>query len=87
MSLGIRSLYTNTPHTEGIEAVRESSKNLSISIIIQRLILTLNNFVLTGVKDTHREKSPSNKILTLTKSINMDIWVVGTSRQLFVNRS
>ena len=34
-------------------------------------------------KDTHREKAPSNKTPALTKSMNMDIWVVGTSNQLF----
>ena len=38
-------------------------------------------------KDTHREKAPSNKTLALTKSRNMDIWVVGTSNQLFIRGS
>ena len=33
-------------------------------------------------KDTHREEAPSNKAPALTRSINMDIWVVGTSNQL-----
>ena len=32
-------------------------------------------------KGTHREKVPSNKTLALT---NMDIWVVGTSSQLYI---
>ena len=36
-------------------------------------------------KDTHREKAPSNKIPALTKTIN--IWVVGTSNQLFIRGS
>ena len=31
--------------------------------------------------------TPSNKIPTVSKSINMDIWVVGTSDQLFVRGS
>ena len=31
------------------------------------------------VKDIHREKAPSNKTPALTKSMNMDIWVVGIS--------
>ena len=35
------------------------------------------------VKDTYREKLPSNKIPALTKSINVDIWVIGTSKQVF----
>ena len=30
------------------------------------------------LKGTHREKAPSNKTPTLSKSMNMDIWVVGT---------
>ena len=38
-------------------------------------------------KDTHRKKVPSNKTPVLTKSMNMDIWVVGTSNQLFIRVS
>ena len=38
-------------------------------------------------KDTHREKAPSNKTSALTKMINIDIWVVGTSNQLFIRGS
>ena len=39
------------------------------------------------LKDTHREKAPSNKTPALTKSTNMGIWVVGTSNQLFIRGS
>ena len=39
------------------------------------------------LKDTHKEKAPSNKTPALTKSANMGIWVVGTSNQLFIRRS
>ena len=39
------------------------------------------------LKDTHREKVPANKIATLSKSTNMDIWVVGTSNQFFIRGS
>ena len=35
-------------------------------------------------KDTHREKSPSNESPTLTENMNLDIWLVNTSNQLFV---
>ena len=35
-------------------------------------------------KDIHWEKAPSNETPTLSKSMNMDIWVVGTSNQLFI---
>ena len=31
------------------------------------------------IKGTDREQASSNKTLALTKSMNMDIWVVGTS--------
>ena len=37
--------------------------------------------------DTHREKAPLNKTSALTESTNMDIWVVGTSNQLFIRGS
>ena len=39
------------------------------------------------LKDTHREKSSSNKTPALTKSMDMDIWVVVTSNQLLVRGS
>ena len=39
------------------------------------------------LKDTHREKGPSNKTPALTKSTNMGIWVVGTTNQLFTRGS
>ena len=35
-------------------------------------------------KDSHREKAPSNKTTVLSKIMNIDIWVVGTSNQLFI---
>ena len=39
------------------------------------------------IKDTHREKAPSNKIPALRKSMNMDVWAVGTLNQLFIRVS
>ena len=33
------------------------------------------------------KKTPSNKAITLSKSMNMEIWVVGTSNQLFLQGS
>ena len=38
----------------------------------------------TLLKDTDREKAPSNKTPALTKSTNMGAWVVGTLNQLFI---
>ena len=39
------------------------------------------------LKDTHRDKAPSNETPALTKSINMSIWVVGTTSQVFIRGS
>ena len=39
------------------------------------------------MKDTHMEKAPLNKTQTLPKSMNMDIWVVGTLNQPFIRGS
>ena len=38
-------------------------------------------------KDTHMEKAPLNKTPALSESMNMDIWVVGTPKQLFITGS
>ena len=35
------------------------------------------------IEDAHIEKAPLTKIPTLSKSMNIDIWVVGTLNQLF----
>ena len=37
-----------------------------INVVVNKLFL---------LKDSHREKAPSNKIPALTKSTNMDIWI------------
>ena len=50
VSLDVRSLYTNIPHKEGMEAVKQKLKNskpsISIKVILTflKLILTLSNF-------------------------------------------
>ena len=41
----------------------------------------------TSIKDTHREKNPSNKTPALRKSTNMEVWAVGTLNQLFIRGS
>ena len=43
--------------------------------------------LLNLIKDTYREKAPSNKTPALTKSTNMGIWFVVTSNQLFIRGS
>ena len=40
-----------------------------------------------SLKDTHSEKSLLNKTPARTKRMNMNIWVVGTSNQLFIRGS
>ena len=55
VSLDVRSLYTNIPHKEGIEAVKQkltkSKPGISIKVVLTflKLILTLNNFVFNGI--------------------------------------
>ena len=44
-----------------------------------------NNFMV--LKDTHREKAPSNKTSALRKSTNMGVWVAGTLNQLIIRGS
>ena len=39
------------------------------------------------LKDTHRENPVINKTQALTKSMNMDIWVIGTLNQQFIRGS
>ena len=39
------------------------------------------------LKDTHREKAPSNKTPALRKGTNMSVWAVGTLTQLFIRVS
>ena len=39
------------------------------------------------VKGTHNEKAPSNKTPTLSKFMNMDLWVVGKSNHLVIGDS
>ena len=48
-----------------------------------RIEIVLNGWS-RSFKDTHREKAPSNKTPALWKSMNMDIWVVGTSNQSLI---
>ena len=44
--------------------------------LIKQLIIFI--ILSNANKDTHREKVPSNKTPVLKKSMNMDIWVIGT---------
>ena len=46
-----------------------------------------NKLYKSRLKDTHREKALSNETAAHTKSTNMDIWIVGTTNQLFIRGS
>ena len=48
---------------------------------------TLNLGMHLKVSDTHREKTSSDKTPELTKSMNMEIWVVGSSNQPVIRGS
>ena len=39
------------------------------------------------IKDTHKENTPSNTTETLSESMNMYLWAIGTSNQLFIRGS
>ena len=60
VSLDVCSLYTNIPHKEGIEAVKQKLKkskpSISIKVILTflKLILTLSNFVFNGLSPEKR---------------------------------
>ena len=42
---------------------------------------------LKPIKNTHREKAPSNKTTALRKSTNMGVWATGTLNKLFIRDS
>ena len=43
--------------------------------------------MLWNLKDTHREKAPSDETQALTKSMSIGIWVVGTLNLVFIRGS
>ena len=79
---------------------RVSPSSILINILIFKHLILIFQFNILGfysdriffvekkllgiLKENHREKAPSNKTPTLSKSMNMDILVVGTSNQLFI---
>ena len=66
--------------------------SISLQAVYAILLLIFSSslkikFILKLVKDTHREKAPSNKTPALRKSTNMGVWAVGTLNQLFIRGS
>ena len=64
--------------------VKKIFTNFEYTVSSDRAQLTL---LIQLLKGTHREKAPSNKTPVLMKSINMDIWVAGTSNHFFIRGS
>ena len=57
-----------------------------MTVTFQEDLLLLEESLLL-FEDTQREKAPSNKTPALAKSMNMDIWIVGTLNQLLIRGS
>ena len=64
-----------------LSVVRSNYKKLA-PIVVSILKISKDS-----IKDTQKKKSTSNKIPALTKGINVDIWVVGTSKHIFIRGS
>ena len=61
---------------------------------LEFVIVTLSTYINSAstnmyllLKDTHREKAPSNKTPALTKSTNMGVWAVGKLNQFLIRGS
>ena len=44
----------------------------------------LNVYLYILLKDTYMKNTPSNKVETLMKSKNMEIWEIDTSNELYI---
>ena len=64
------------PYPITLKKIYEIHKVTQSELMLNKKKLALENVPL---KDTHREKAPSNKTPVLTKSKNVGIWVVITS--------
>ena len=79
VTLNVRSLYTNIPHKEGIEAVKQKLKkskpSISIKVILTflKLILTLNNFVFNGIN--YLQKKVAQWALNVRLAMQIFLWV------------
>ena len=75
VSLDVRSLYTNIPHKEGIEAVKQKLKkskpsiNIKVILTFLKLILTLNNFVFNDINYPQKKGCAMDTNLRLAMQI------------------
>ena len=57
----------------------------------EKIMSTVNDLLGSNLvkvfKDTYREKASSNQTPTLSKSMNVDAWVVDSWNQLFIRSS
>ena len=69
-----------------IKSLKTTREVVSFYYIYKLYNLNLPQTILSEafLKDTFRVKVPSNKIPALTKSTNMDNWVVGRSNHFFI---
>ena len=69
-----------------IKSLKTTREVVSFYYIYKLYNLNLPQTILSEafLKDTSRVKVPSNKIPALTKSTNMDNWVVGRSNHFFI---
>ena len=57
-------------------------------ILLEKINKTSKKFFKKGaLKHSHGKEAPSNITPALAKSMNINIWVVGTSNQLFIRGS
>ena len=62
----------------GSTPVSEKQLKAIIPFLLQLKVLFKLSFQTILLMDTHRENALTNKTQTLTKNINMDIWVIIT---------
>ena len=67
--------------------IRFTTSKTKLDIQHSKLGTRVASRVPERLQDTHREKAPSNKTPTLSKIMNMNIWVADTSNQLLIRGS
>ena len=71
----------------GLIAGKKTILGIFVDLRCKHYIWNTNRKWIILSKNTHSEKSPSNETTTLSKSTNIDIWLVGTSDRIFIRGS
>ena len=68
---------------------KSSGGDIPLSILKENKIFpqVLCKWINNSLKDTNREKAPSNESPATRKSTNISVWAVGTLNQLFIRGS